>query len=163
MRANKQNLLAENFFIALLFSLAFVTLFTACGKTEKTGADSPDLLTSKPWILVKIEYRYAENGSWQEAIIPDCQKDDTRLFKEDNTLEYNGGVVKCDPNEKQANIVANWKWNDAKTAFIITDIATNVTTINKVIEVKETKQIVTFSVDPGNGGAITYYKTTLIH
>ncbi len=163
MKANKQNLLIKNLFIALLFSLASAMLFTACDKTKEKDAASADLLTSKPWILVKIEYRYAENGSWQAAIIPGCQKDDTRLFKKDNTMEYGGGVVKCDPNEKEAHIVANWKWNDAKTAFTITDIATKVTTVNKVIELTKTKQLVTFSVDPGNGGAITYYKTTLVH
>ena len=163
MKANKQNLLIKNFFIALFFGLAFVTLFTACGKTEETGQNSNDLLTSKPWILVKVEYRLSENSSWQEAILPDCRKDDTHLFKNDNTIEYGAGVVKCDPNEKQTYIIANWKWNDAKTEITTTDIATKVTTVEKVIKLTETEQLVTFSADPGNGGAIIYYKYALIH
>jgi hypothetical protein len=98
------------------FAVLFALAFTSC----KKDATFTETLTSDTWLISSSTYD--EDGTGPIAVVDAleaCDKDDTFVFKSDNTLTISAGAIKCDPTD-DATQTATWTLSaDEKTITLI--------------------------------------------
>ncbi|GAB1462234.1 hypothetical protein MASR2M52_02100 [Pedobacter sp.] len=91
-----------------------------------------DVLTSKTWKFGMKDLNASTNPSGTNFYfaVPECEQDDTFLFREDGTMIRNYGSKKCD-NETSANKTVPFSFNKQTKELIIDGVKYKVVEENK--------------------------------
>ena len=111
-------------------ALALMLLVFACKKDE--SEEIIEVLTSKTWKLGLKDLYTATNPSGASSYyaVPECEQDDTFLFKTDGTLVITYGTKKCDGNTATTKAVS-YIFNKQTKELTIDGQKFNVTEENK--------------------------------
>lgn len=115
--------------LALSVFLLFTLLFS-CKKEEHE--QMIDVLTSKTWKFGMKDLNASTNPSGTNFYfaVPECEQDDTFLFREDGTMIRNYGPKKCD-GETTANKTVPFSFNKQTKELIIDGVKYKVVEENK--------------------------------
>ena len=103
------------------YSLIFFLLLLEMPACKKKVPDKPDkttLLTTGNWRLTDYYYRNAITTVTFSSL-PDCRKDDYRIFNRDGTGEVNEGPTKCNSGDLQTHPM---QWRFTNESFTRIDI-----------------------------------------
>ncbi len=93
---------------------SMLVIFSACKKDKDDPQPSKtQMLTAKNWKLTSVTM----NGADQYGSIPACTKDDLAKYNTDNTVTYDEGATKCDPDDPQTE-TAVWAFDNNETQLI---------------------------------------------
>lgn len=96
------------------------SLVGACQKDPDPATDTA-LLTSRPWIVEKAEEK--DGGTPWVDVFPywaACDKDNTWIFKTDQSLEFNEAATACSPNSpNQVLEVVTWELSADHSKIIV--------------------------------------------
>ncbi len=95
--------------VKLLLPLAFVTVFSSCGKDDPAPSNT-ELLTSKTW-----KQTYLKTAGLTQDLDP-CELDDRTTFSTDGIHLLDEGATKCDPSDPQT-ISGTWSFQDDETTL----------------------------------------------
>ena len=112
---------AAKYLLLLLIIFSFTQ--SSCKKSEDSKEKSrTELLTQKPWILVKWRYNIA-NGDWVDAFAtePACDNDDIFNFKADHTSVRAMGALICNPDFPQPR-TGKWAFQGYDTYLYLNNI-----------------------------------------
>lgn len=125
-------------------TLSLLFFLFACKKEE--SEEIIDVLTSKTWRLALKDLNTATNPNGTNAYyaVPECEQDDTFLFKADGTLLINHGTKKCNGNTAATKTV-NYAFNQQTKELTIDGQKFNVVEENKT-------QLKYIKVVPGTSG-----------
>lgn len=105
----------------ILIAISVITVIAACGKDDD-GAPQTNrqLLTASVWKYDTAGIDLDGNGEIDNAIpngyILPCHKDNTILFKDNETGEVNEGPLKCNQTDPQT---ANFTWSTNNNQNVI--------------------------------------------
>jgi hypothetical protein len=114
-----------------LATLTLIMFVFACKKDE--SEEIIDVLTSKTWRLGLKDLNTTTNpGGTANTYyaVPECEQDDTFLFKTDGTLVINYGTKKCEGNAATTKTV-NYNFNKQTKEITIDGQKFNVAEENK--------------------------------
>ncbi|WP_461787730.1 hypothetical protein [Pedobacter sp.] len=125
-------------------ALALILFVFACKKDE--SEEIIDVLTSKTWKFGLKDLNTATNPSGTSSYyaVPECEQDDTFLFKSDGSLVITYGTKKCDGNTTTTKTV-NYTFNKQAREITIDGQKFSVTEENKT-------QFKYIKVVPGTSG-----------
>lgn len=121
-------------------------LFTACSK-NKTAGNKTELLTAKPWKVVKDSISPGRTIGGQ--LVTDlytkyfpCEKDDYLVFNTDGTFELNNGQLRCG-NDMQF-IKGTWFLTDGETKLNVSPETNAFGTPSELLELTDKKLTLTW-------------------
>jgi hypothetical protein len=108
--------------IKLIMVLLVAVLCTSCIKNQTPQdltAEKTNILTAGNWRLTDYRYQDAfQSGGYSS--LPDCRKDDLRIFKNDGSYEINEGTSKCNAGDPQSSF-KQWKFLNTRASHVELD------------------------------------------
>lgn len=116
--------------MAILYLIGLMILMSGCQKDDDIQKTRKVLLTTSTWKIISHTIdppikTYDNDGnptgatSDYYALMADCQKDDTQIFKPDNTIEIDQGPTKCF-SESPQKTYGIWSLNSEETILTTT-------------------------------------------
>ncbi|HMO40899.1 MAG TPA: lipocalin family protein [Saprospiraceae bacterium] len=106
--------------------LLVLTVALASCKKDKNDPDRVDLLVEKQWrttaLTIDPAIDWFGNGTLVTNIyaqLDQCDRDDITIFRKNNTVEFDEGPTKCNPNDPQT-VTGTWAFNPDKTILSVT-------------------------------------------
>lgn len=116
----------------LITFFSFLFLFASCSKESSSNNSKKDLLTSRPWVIQKVEEKTNANPwgdsfpSWQA-----CKKDDKWIFKTDFSLEYNEAANACSGSSPNLVLdIVTWAFSETETKLAIDGVIMTIEQLN---------------------------------
>jgi hypothetical protein len=105
----------KNNMIASLILVGFISLIVACGNDKESEPQSAKELLVGKWVLVSFKRNGVEE-------LPDCGRDNSITFRQDNTFTSDPGTDICNLSNFQDQPQTNGQWdlrNNDTTLVII--------------------------------------------
>lgn len=101
----------------LFLALVCAIVISSCKKDSSADTSKIELLTQKPWLIEKVEYKDG-NEPWESENPDPCDLDNTWKFEKDNTIMLDHGPLKCNPADPQ-QASSMWSFADDEKSIIL--------------------------------------------